>query len=138
MRLHTMFGHWTAALAVLALAAMGGCARQDAAADVHKVAAALRRQGVAYEVSETAALGSIGAEGLRLTGPGLDVELYVIENEDDLGVALTAAARLAAEQRSAGAATPVQAYARDDLFVLVREEPVEGGVREALERTVVE
>jgi hypothetical protein len=89
-------------------------------------------------VSETAALGSISAGGLRLTGPGLDVELYVIGDKKDIQRILAAARLMAADQRSAGVAVPAKAYARGDLFVLVRAEPVEGGVGEALERISTE
>jgi hypothetical protein len=130
-------GRWAAAMAIVMLAAAGGCGRR-APTDVQEVAAALRREGVAYDVSETAALGSISAGGLRLTGPGLDVELYVIGDKKDIQRILAAARLMAADQRSAGVAVPAKAYARGDLFVLVRAEPVEGGVGEALERISTE
>ena len=135
MRFSTVVGRLAAAWAVLAVSAVGGCGPQGAV-DVQELAAALKRQGVAYEVSETAALGSIRAEGLRLTGPDLEVELYVIDDEADMKHALTAVALMKAGQRSAGGTPPAKAYAHGDVFVLVRTEPVEGQVREALERAL--
>jgi len=114
-----------------------GCGRtEEATTDVSDAAAALRREGLAYDVSETAVLGTIGAEGLRLTGPGLEVELYVLNERDHRDLALTAVARLAAGQRSRGEPFPAQGFAAGDLFVLVRKEPVEGRVRRALERVL--
>jgi hypothetical protein len=128
---------WAALLAVLALA-LGGCGREEPRPDVQKIADALRREGVAYEVSETAALASIRAEGLRLTGPGLEVEVYAIDDEDDVERALTATARMAAQQREAGVALPAKGYACGAVFALVRKEPVEGRVGDALERIMAE
>jgi len=137
MRLHMAGRHWAAALAALAVAVAAGCGRREPT-DLQEFAAALRREGVAYEVSETAALRSIRAEGLRLTGPALEVEIYVIEDEGDLANALTAAARMADGQRASGVPRPARGYGCRDVFVLVYEEPVEGGVREALARIAAE
>ena len=135
MRSCTAVSRWMIAFAAVCVPAAAGCGPKGVAA-VQELAAALRRQGVAYEVSETAALGTIRAEGLRLSGPGLEVELYLVEDEGDMKRALTAAAVVAAGQRSTGTSEPVQAYAQEDFFVLVRREPVRGQVRSALERAL--
>lgn len=132
MRSCTAMSRWMIAFAAVCVPAAAGCGPKGAA-DVQDLAVALRRQGVAYEVSETAALGAIRAEGLRLSGPGLEVELYLVEDEGDMKRALTAAAVVAAGRRATGTSEPVQAYAQGDFFVLVRREPVRGQIRRALQ-----
>ena len=77
--------------------------------------------------------GSGPGLGLRLTGPGLDVELYRIDDEADRKRALIAAALTASAQRAAGRADALAAYAYAPFLVLVRAEPAEGHVRRAVE-----
>jgi len=120
-----------ALICLLLLAA--GCGRRPSV-DVHEVAAALREHGINYEVEETAALASLRAEGLRLAGPALVVELYSIPDEKKMELASRAAGMAQAAARRAPAAQPLKAYVHGPLLVIVRREPEPGRVAAALGR----
>ncbi len=115
------------AAAALLLALGPGCHRRKPAISVDELAALLRAHGVAYEVAETAALPRVQADGLRLTGKGLEVELYRFDDAKDLDLA----ARAARMAQSASAGT-IQAIVRAPFLVVVRAEPKPGQVAAAL------
>lgn len=117
--------------AMLLCAVVWGCGGRSGG-NVEELAAALRREGIAYHAAETAALASIQAEGLRLMGPDLVVELYALRGRRDVRQA-EEAAELLNRQAAAGTSAP-RAYVRGRFLVVVRREPVEGAVGAALDR----
>ena len=125
-------GRTLPALLAACLLAAYGCGR-GGIGSVEELAEALRQHGVAYEVSETAALASIRAGGIRLMGENLKVEIYLIDDEKDMKLAATAAAFAAMGQSKVAGASPLKAYVRKPFLIIVRQEPVEGQVRAALE-----
>ena len=131
-----MWGGLAAALAALAaLCAFGPtvCRREPPArarVTVDQLAAALRAHGVAYTVAETAALPRVQAQGLRLTGKGLDVELYRIDDEEQL--ALAARAAQMAQATRADTDAPLQAVVNGPFLMVVRSEPTPGRTAAAL------
>jgi hypothetical protein len=130
----TSFG-LLAALALLA--ALGPVACKEKAPPVPTVdelAAALRAHGVAYTVAETDALPRVQGSGLRLTGKGLEVEVYRIDNPKQLDIAATAA-RMASK---AGSSSPLQAIVHAPFLLIVRREPVAGQVASALAEALPE
>jgi hypothetical protein len=124
--------------AALCLLSAYGCG-QGEAPNVAELAAALRAHGVSYGVSETATLSGIRAEGLRLTGWRLAVEVYRIADRGQMRLA-TAAAEHAASEAKAGTdgqktdarAQRLKYYVREPFLVIVRSEPEEGQVAAAL------
>lgn len=125
------------AVACLALCvlAVSGCGRSPAAMSVEELAAALQEHGIAYDVSETAALPRVRGEGLRLVGEDLLVEIYRIEDEEHLRLAIQAARLAAAVQRQIADARPLKYHVNEPFLIIVRQEPVEGQVEAALSRT---
>jgi hypothetical protein len=121
-------------LAMLVCTVAWGCARHDDSpgGNVQDLASALRREGIAYHATETAALASIQAEGLRLMGPDLVVEVYALRGRRGARQAEEAAGLLN-RQGAAGTSAP-RAYVRGHFLVVVRREPVEGAVAAALDR----
>jgi hypothetical protein len=123
------------ALAVcVACALMVGCKRSEpepppepepAQTTLEQMVAALEEEGLAYEVSETAFLATIQAQGLRLTGPDLHVEVYRVEGEQSLALAAAASARAASDS---GRRTGVQMHLDEPFFIVVRREPTPGHV----------
>lgn len=110
-----------------------GCGRSGPQT-AEELAAALRQQGIAYDVSETAALPRIHADGIRLIGRDLKVEIYCIEDERELKLAVAAAA-LAVTGQSMTSGTPtIRPYVKKPFLVIVRQEPQDGPVKSALER----
>jgi len=121
----------TAVWSSLAVLALCGCTdkRHHPA---EELASALRAHGVVYDMSETAALSGVRGDGLRLTGPGLVVELYAISDRAEWEQAVTAAARAAEMLRQRGATHELKHYARRPFLVIVRQEPTGGQVGAAL------
>lgn len=117
----------------ICLLAAAGCGRKGPES-VEDLAAALKEHGVAYEVTETAALPGIKNEGLFLKGEGLDVGIYRIERERDMKLALAAAAIGAAGQAQVEGAAPIKPYVKAPFLVIVRSEPQEGSVKAAFEQ----
>jgi hypothetical protein len=117
-------------LVAIALAA-AGC-RWREAMSVEELADALRERGVAYELSETAALPRVEGRGLRLRGEGLDVELHRIENTKHLELAVAAAKLASAGAQLEGQGRSLSHYARGPFLVIIREEPSDGQVAAAL------
>ena len=124
------------ALAVTVLAAVGGC-RARGPDSPEALAEALSAAGLSWEVSETAVLGSIAADGLRLRGPELAVELYLVRGRREQKLAGQAALIAAAAAREADQPAP-QVLIREPFIVVVRVEPEPGAVRRALERALGE
>jgi hypothetical protein len=131
-----------ACLAV-ALLAVGGCGRREPPG-VEELAEAMRAHGCAYAGGETAALPQVGGVGLRLTGEGLEVELYRIPDGKEFRLAVTAAAMASAgstavaagaEAREAGR-RPIGSIAREPFLVIVRREPEPGHVARALDQAL--
>jgi hypothetical protein len=123
---------------VMACAAFfSGCGQRDEPS-VERLAAALRAHGVSYDVSETAALTGIRGEGLRLTGRGLAVDLYCIEDEAERQALVSAAERLAAAPAQDANAPALKCYVRKPFVVIVRREPEEGQVAAALSAALPE
>ncbi len=121
--------------ALLALIVLGACGCGPRAARTpEELAEALRREGVAYEVAETAALPKVDARGLRLRGERLSVELYRIDDEEHRKLAGAAAALAARGQEQAGEPRPLRPVVRGPFLVIVREEPTPGQVEAALAR----
>lgn len=116
----------------ICLLLVGGCGR-GGVGSVEELAEALRQHGVAYDVSETAALAQLRAGGIRLMGENLKLEIYLVDDEKDMKLAATAAALAAMGQSKVAGASPLKAYVRKPFLIIVRQEPVEGQVRAALE-----
>lgn len=114
-----------------------GCGRGPARTP-EELAAALRREGIAYEVAETAALPRIDAPGLRLRGDGISIEIYRIENEKHRKLAASAAALAAGGQGAVEGEQPLRPLLRGPFLVIVREEPAPGQVQSALARVLPE
>jgi len=129
-----MVAHRLPALICLAaLVLTGGCRRQKDRT-VEDVAAALRANGLPYDVSETAALAGIPGDGLRLSARDLLVEVYRI---DDNAQRHSAEAEAAAPPGSEAQGAPPPApkcYVRPPFLIIVRREPAEGDVLAALAR----
>ncbi|KPK65844.1 MAG: hypothetical protein AMK73_01755 [Planctomycetes bacterium SM23_32] len=124
-----------ALLGMLALAAAAAGCRGREGMSVEELAAALRQRGVAYEVSETAALPKVQGRGLRLRGEGLDVELYRIEKEEHLEMAVAAAKLAATGAQLEGTGRPLTYHVHGPFLVIVRREPADGQVAGALTAT---
>ena len=122
------------AVCVLALAGCGPGGPQTA----QELAAALKEHGVAYDVSETAALPRIRADGLRLRGEGLEVEIYCIEDEGELELASTAAMMAVAGQSQTAQGVRLRPYVKKPFLVIVRREPQPDQVRSALDQAFPE
>ncbi len=119
-------------IAALSVLAAAGCGPKGPA-DARELAAALKGHGVAYTVTETAALSNLRTDGLRLTGDGLVVDVYRIESEEDLKLAAAVALLAGRAQAERGDATPLASHVKGPFLVIVREEPVTGMVAAALE-----
>jgi hypothetical protein len=127
------------ALALLALlVSCGDGQRPESPATGGRTLADIARELAAGELEvavwQTCALSSIGAVGVRLTGPGLEFEIYQL-NGRRLRTAIVAARAVASEQRRRGE-TPIRHFTRGPCFVLVRREPRAGAVRQAV-RSVI-
>jgi hypothetical protein len=120
------------ALVLLAALGASGCRREEPAPSVDELAAALRAHGVAFTVEETAALPRLRAQGLRLTGPELEVEVYRIDDEKQMALAATAAQMAQAAGATTAGARPLQACVSSPFLVIVRREPAAGQVAAAL------
>jgi hypothetical protein len=99
---------------------------------VGELAAALREQGVRYTVSETAALPGVAGDGLRLTGEGLSLEVFRIEDRGQLRLAARAATLAAQKQREQGRSQPLRRHVSAPFLIISRQEPTEGQVASAL------
>jgi len=123
------------ALACLAVCLMAACGCGHGEPEtIDELAAALQAEGVAYDVAETAALPRIKSDGLRLTGPGLKVEVFRIERERDMKLAVTAVTMVAVLGERDVGAPKVKPYVRRPFVIVVRNEPEEGLVKGALSR----
>ena len=111
--------------------AMCGCG-PGGPVTAEELAAALKEQGVAYDVSETAALPRIRTDGLRLKGEGLEVEIYRIEDEKEMKLAVAAATMAVLGQSQTAAGVSLRPYVRKPFLVIVRREPQDGQVKAAL------
>lgn len=108
------------------------------------LAAALKRNGVAYTTATPEAVGEIPVakidEGLTLTGENLNVIILRITDARTYKVA-TSATFLLGFVKAATPETPQQPpdiYLSEPFVVLIRLEPAQGMVRTALEKTVPE
>jgi hypothetical protein len=138
-----MFGtkrpHLICLAALLLIAA--GC-RREKAKTVEDVAGALRANGVPYDVSETAALTGIRGQGLRLTGRGLAVEIYRVEDQGQMQLASSAAEIASVREPNpiAGTRGPSPSaptcYVKPPFLIVVRREPTDGEVAAALARVL--
>jgi hypothetical protein len=99
---------------------------------VGELAVALRERGLRYTVSETAALPGVEGDGLRLTGEGLSVELFRIEDDKQLQLAARAATLAAERQRERTRSQPLRRHVRGPFLIITRQEPTEGQVVSAL------
>jgi hypothetical protein len=128
------WGGLLAALVLLSALGSAGCKQKaPALPSVDELAASLRAHGVAYTVAETAALPRVRAQGLRLTGEGLEVDLYRFDDDKELKLAATAA-----QMARAASARPMQAIVRGPFLAIVRSEPTAGQVAAALAQALPE
>ena len=126
-------------VAFCVLAAVGcGPKGPKGPADANELALALKARGIAYTVTETAALSNLRNDGLRLMGEGLKVDVYCIEAEEDLKLAAAVAVLAARAQAEAGDPDPMTSHVKGSFLIIVREEPIEGLTAAALEAIFVE
>lgn len=117
----------------ICIAAALGCGRHGPQTSAELVAA-LKAEGVAYDVAETTALPTIRSDGLRLKGDSLDVEVLRIEKEGELRAAVAAVALVTGLEGEGVGAPELQSYVFKPFLIIVRREPQEGQVGEALKR----
>ena len=110
-----------------------GCGRRGPEA-VPDLAAALKAEGLRYEVVETAALPRIQADGRRLRGEGLDVALYCIEDERDMKRAVAAVGIVSGLAAKGAGGRELGCHVVKPFLVVVRAEPEPGQVAAALQR----
>lgn len=120
--------------ALLAVALRGRERTRESGLALGDVLAGLRGEGITYDVAETAALHSIDAEGVRLVGPGLEVEIYCVGSTADEAQAVRTSELLATAHAENGGPPPLQAFVRTPYFFVVRQEPVAGLVAGAADR----
>ena len=128
---------WSAVLAGFLLLA-AGCRQPVHVLTVQEMAAALRAHGVAFTVEETAALPRVQAQGLRLAGKGLEVNVYRIDDAGQMKVASTAAQMAQAASAQTAGVKPLTATVRGPFLVIVRSEPAAGQVAAALDQVLPE
>jgi len=107
---------------------------------VEDVAAALRANGIVYDVSETAALSGIRGQGIRLTGRDLAVEIYRLDDLNQMQAA-SSAVGTASEANAPGRAqhrppSPLRCYVRPPFLVVVHREPADGEVAAVLAKVL--
>ena len=98
------------------------------------LAAALKAEGLRYEAIETAALPRIQADGRRLRGGGLDVAIYLIEDERDMKRAVAAVAIVSGLTAKGAGAPELGCHVVKPFLVVVHAEPEPGQVAAALKR----
>ena len=117
----------------LAAAWTAGCSHPPVhVLSVHELAAALRAHGVPFTVEETAALTSVRAQGVRLAGKGLELNVYRIDDPKEMTVAARAAQMAQAASEKTAGSRPLQALVRGPFLVIVHAEPTTGQVAQAL------
>ena len=79
-------------------------------------------------------LPSVHAEGVRLLGPGLQMEVYYVPSREGVQQAVQAAEFLAAERAEGDGPPPMRGFVRPPFFIVVRQEPSEGLVGAAVDR----
>ncbi len=133
-----------AALAAMLALVLAGCTMTPPINTADDLAAALQRNGVAYATTEPVDVHSIPIakidEGLTLTGENLNVTILRITDPRTYKIA-TSATFILGFVKSAAADMPQQppdVYLSKPFVVIIRTEPVKGGVRTALEKTVPE
>jgi hypothetical protein len=132
-----MAGMVAAAVVVGVLLAYGTRPREEAPEEgpaLTDVLTALRREGIHYDVAETAVLPSIGAEGVRLVGPRLEMEVYSIPSRAGVAEAVQVAEFLAAAHAEGDDEPFIRGFVRAPFFIVVRQEPNEGLVGGVVDR----
>ena len=128
------------ALGAIAAAVLAGCAQKARLKTVDEFVAALARAGVTYEARTPVDLSKMRrarvSEAVKLTGPGLDVEVWRVDDQRTFKAMIGSGMLLAAAEAKSGQALPGKPdlYAKHPFAVVIRRQPEGAPVTKALER----
>lgn len=128
------------ALGAIAVALLAGCAQKARIKTVDEFVAAMARAGVAYEARTPVDLSKMKharvSEAVKLTGPGLDVEVWRIDDQRTFKALVGSGVLFAAAEAKTGQFLPGKPdlYAKHPFAVVIRRQPEGAPVTKALER----
>lgn len=121
-----------------------GCALQPKIETAADLAAALKRNGIAFSATEPIDVANIPIaridEGLSLTGENLQIEILRITDDRTYKITSSATSILLLVKAKAPEMPqqPPDVYLSKPFAVIIRAEPTEGAVRAALEKIIPE
>ncbi len=118
-----------------------GCAKDNGAQTADELANALQRNGITYQVKKPISTSNLRYatidEAVALEGDNLKIEVFRIEDQRTYEMFAGSAVMLKAVEREAGQplpGLPPSTYSRKPFVVIIRQEPEQGQVRQALTR----
>jgi len=127
------------ALGATAVAVLAGCAQKARPKTVDEFVAAMARVGVTYESKAPIDLSKMRharvSEAVKLSGPGLEVEVWRVDDPRTFKALIGSGILLAAAEAKTGQALPGRPdlYAKHPFAVVVRQQPEGAPVTKALE-----
>ena len=128
-------------LLILVLVITAGCAKDNGAQTADELASALERNGVTYHVKKPISTSNLRYatidEAVALEGDNLRIEIFRIEDQRTYEMFAGSAIMLKAVEREADQAIPglpPSTFSRKPFVIIIRQEPEQGQVRQALTR----
>lgn len=126
-------------LLILGLVITVGCAKDNGAATADELADALERNGVTYNSKKPISTSNLRYatidEAIALEGNNLKIEIFRIEDQRTYEMFAGSALMLKAVEKEAGQAIPglpPSTYSKKPFVIIIRQEPEQGHVRQAL------
>ena len=126
-------------LLILGLVVTVGCAKDNGAQTADELADALERNGITYHVKKPISTSSLRYatidEAVALEGDNLKIEIFRIEDQRTYEMFAGSAVMLKAVEREAGQSIPglpPSTYSKKPFVIIIRQEPEQGQVRQAL------
>jgi len=126
-------------LFILGLVVTIGCAKDNGAQTADELASALERNGITYHVKKPISTSNLRYatidEAVALEGDNLKIEIFRIEDQRTYEMFAGSAIMLKAVEKEAGQTIPglpPSTYSKKPFVIIIRQEPEQGHVRQAL------